>query len=145
MRGNCARLACLCVGIGAIVLGIATPAGAHGCCTLSLANAASGAVGTIATGGGGGGEGAVRPVNIAKPRVTLSDKRLRCSRGTWAGEPTEFTYHWLVGGTAKPGARSATLAITHALRGRKVQCGVTARNSAGSGSALSAPFRVHST
>jgi hypothetical protein len=257
MRGNCARLAWLSLGIGAIVLGAATPAGAQGCCTLSLAGASSGTVGTpyaitgsgtdvpadegpyyleidaipasftttcpsgyldgsqvaassggsfvafdepegvdssgnfsnpnaytaksagsvlfcgytddgagdtLATasqivdfqnpatsgsgggssgGSGGGGQGAVKPANTTKPHITRSGNRLRCTRGTWSGSPTEFAYHWLVGGKAKAGAHSATLTVTHALHGRKVQCGVQATNTAGSGSALSAPFHVH--
>jgi len=256
MRGHWARLAWLSIAIGAIALGVAAPAGAQGCCTLSLSGAASGTVGTPyaitgsgsdvpadegpyyleidaipasftttcpvgylngsqlaassggsfvafdepenvdsngnfsnpngytaktaasvlfcgytddgagdtlatasqivdfqSTGGGGGsggsgggggqtGQGAVKPANTAKPHVTRSGNRLRCTRGTWANSPTEFAYHWLVGGKAKAGARSSTLNVTHSIRGHKVQCGVQASNSAGSASALSAPFRV---
>jgi hypothetical protein len=254
MRGNWAKLACLSIGIGAIALGVAAPAGAQGCCTLSLSGASSGTVGTpyaitgsgtdvpanegpyyleidaipasftttcpagyldggsvaassggslvafdepegvdssgnfsnlnaytpkaatsvlfcgytddgagdtlaaasqivdfqaASTGGAGGGGGgqtgqtAVKPANTAKPHVTRSGNRLRCRPGTWSGSPAEFAYHWLVGGKTKAGARSATLTVTHALHGHKVQCGVTASNSAGSASALSAPFHVH--
>ncbi len=257
MRSHWARLACLSTGVGAIALAVAAPAGAQGCCTLSLSGASSGTVGTPyaitgigtdvpadegpyyleidaipasftttcptgyldggqvtgssggtdvafdepenvdssgnfsnlnaytaktagsvlfcgytddgatdtlavasqivdfqspSTGGGGGssgggggptGQGAVKPANTTKPRVTRSGNRLRCAAGTWSGSPTEFAYHWLVGGKTKAGARSATLVVTHAMRGRKVQCGVTASDSAGSASALSAPFHVH--
>jgi hypothetical protein len=255
MRGHWARLACLSIGIGAIALGVAAPAGAQGCCTLSLSGASSGTVGTPyaitgsgtdvpadegpyyleidaipasftttcptgylnggqvaassggsfvafdepenvdasgnfsnpngftaktagsvlfcgytddgagdtlasasqivdfqspstggGTGGGGGGptgQGAVKPANTTKPRVTRSGNRLRCMPGTWTNSPTGFAYHWLVGGKTKAGARSATLTVTHLLRGHKVQCGVKVSNSAGSASALSAPFRVH--
>ena len=89
------------------------------------------------------GQGAVKPANTTKPRVTRSGNRLRCTTGTWANSPTGFAYHWLVGGKTKAGARSATLTVTHLFRGHKVQCGVKASNSAGSASALSAPFRVH--
>ena len=78
-----------------------------------------------------------------KPRVTRSGNRLRCTPGTWANSPTGFAYHWLVGGKSKAGARSATLTVTHLVRGHKVQCGVKASNSAGSASALSTPFHVH--
>ncbi|MFZ0379437.1 MAG: hypothetical protein WCD11_16340 [Solirubrobacteraceae bacterium] len=254
MKANWTRLPCLSIGIGAIALGVAAPAGAQGCCTLSLSGAPSGTVGTpyaitasgtdvpadegpyyleidaipasftttcpagylnggqlagssggsdvafdepenvdssgnfsnpngftaktagsvlfcgytddgatdtlatasqivdfqaASTGGGGGGgggptgQGAVKPANTTKPRVTRSGNRLRCTTGTWANSPTGFAYHWLVGGKTKAGARSATLTVTHLFRGHKVQCGVKASNSAGSASALSAPFRVH--
>jgi hypothetical protein len=255
MRGNWAKLACLSIGIGGIALVVAAPAGAQGCCTLSLSGASSGTVGTpyaitgigtdvpadegpyyleidaipasftttcptgylsggqvtgssggtdvafdepenvdssgnfsnlnaftattagsvlfcgytddgatdtlaaasqIVTfqnpstgggnGGGGGGQtgpGAVKPANTAKPHVTRSANRLRCMPGTWSGSPTGFAYHWLVGGKTKAGAHGATLLVTHAMHGRKAQCGVTATNAAGSASALSAPFRVH--
>ena len=83
-----------------------------------------------------------KPVNTIKPRVRRSGKDLVCTRGTWANAPTRFSYRWLVGGKVKAGASRLTLAISHKLRGHKVQCGVTASTSAGTASALSAPFRV---
>jgi hypothetical protein len=98
-------------------------------------------------GGGGGqggqGQGAVKPVNTAKPHVSRSGNQLRCTRGSWADAPTHFAYHWVVSGKTKAGATSSKLKITHGLNGHKVQCGVKASNSAGSSSALSAPFKVH--
>jgi len=94
-------------------------------------------------GGGGGGHGAVGPANTAKPRVTRSGNQLRCTRGRWADSPTRFAYRWLVGGTAKADATGSTLAITHRLRGHKIQCVVQASNASGSTSARSAPLIVH--
>jgi hypothetical protein len=100
---------------------------------------------TVPSQGGGsqGGQGAVKPVNTAKPRVSRSGNQLRCARGSWANAPTHFAYHWVVGGKTKAGATSSRLTITHALHGHKVQCGVKASNAAGSSSALSARFAVH--
>jgi hypothetical protein len=95
------------------------------------------------SGQGGQGQGAVKPVNTAKPHVSRSGNQLRCTRGSWADAPTHFAYHWVVGGKTKAGATSSKLEITHGLHGHKVQCGVKASNSAGSSSALSAPFTVH--
>jgi hypothetical protein len=91
----------------------------------------------------GGQGGPVKPANTAKPRVTRSGNELRCTRGSWANDPTQFAYHWVVGGKTKAGATGSKLTITHGLHGHKVQCGVKASNSAGSDSALSAPFTVH--
>lgn len=92
--------------------------------------------------GGGGGQQVTKPVNTAKPRVTRSGNRLLCTRGTWTGSPTGFSYRWLVAGKVKHGATGRKLTITRKLRGEKVQCGVRASNSAGSSSALSASFHV---
>jgi hypothetical protein len=93
--------------------------------------------------GGGGSPNTVhKPVNTRKPRVRRSGKDLVCTRGTWANAPTGFSYRWLVGGKVKAGAFRRTLAVTHKLRGHNVECGVSASTSAGTASALSAPFRV---
>ena len=94
-------------------------------------------------GQGGQGQGAVKPANTAKPRVTRSGNQLRCVRGTWSNSPTHFAYHWVVGGKTKAGATSSKLTVTHGVHGHKVQCGVRASNAAGSSSALSAPLKVN--
>ena len=94
-------------------------------------------------GGGGGGQTTVKPADTGKPRVTRSGNQLRCTQGTWVNSPTEFAYHWVIAGKTKPGATRSKLTVIHALRGRSVRCGVKATNSAGSASALSAPFHVH--
>ncbi len=94
-------------------------------------------------GGGGQGQGAAKPANTAKPRVTRSGNQLRCTRGSWSNSPTSFAYHWVVGGKTKAGATSSKLTVTHGVHGHKVQCGVRASNAAGSSSALSAPLKVN--
>ena len=45
-------------------------------------------------------------------------------------------------GKRKRGARGRTLGVTRKLRGRKVQCRVTAHNAAGATTALSRPLRI---
>jgi hypothetical protein len=84
-----------------------------------------------------------KPQDTAKPHVTRAGNQLRCGRGIWTGSPKSFAYRWLVDGKVKAGATGRTLAVTHKLRGHKVQCGVKASNSGGSASALSAAFHVH--
>ena len=107
-----------------------------------------GAAGTLATaslvlsvqGSSAGGPG--RPANVSKPRVRRSGKKLVCKRGRWSNEPTRFSYAWLVNGKAKRGARRQKLPITRKLRGRGVQCKVTAFNAAGSSTVVSGRYRA---
>jgi hypothetical protein len=84
--------------------------------------------------------GAARPANVAKPRVSRSGRRLTCSRGTWSGGPTSFSYRWLAKG--KCVGSGSKLAVTRRLRGRKMQCAVTASNAAGAATAMSRALRV---
>lgn len=82
------------------------------------------------------------PRNVVKPRLVRKAARLVCKRGTWANRPRSFAYRWFVGDRRKVGAADATLRVTRALRGKRVQCVVTARNAAGSGRASSNTLRV---
>lgn len=82
-----------------------------------------------------------RPVNVHRPSVSRSGKTLRCSAGTWSNKPTRYAYRWAVNGNGKKGA-GHTLHVTSTLRHRKVQCSVTAYNTAGQGTATSSPFQV---
>ena len=84
-----------------------------------------------------------RPTNSKKPRITRRGSMLTCVTGTWSNHPTRYAYGWKVKGTTKRGANGRRLKITKALRKQKVQCIVTASNTAGHASATSAPFRVH--
>ncbi len=91
----------------------------------------------------GGSTGAARPENVARPKVTRSGRRLVCSRGTWSESPSRYRYQWRVNGKRTARASGRSLRITRAMRGRKVQCGVTATNAAGSTTAFSRALRVH--
>jgi hypothetical protein len=86
---------------------------------------------------------AAKPGNRVRPRVTRSGAKLSCSRGVWSGAPRSWSYAWLVSGEHKAVAAGQKLAVSRKLKGHKVQCRVTARNSAGAGTALSPPFAVH--
>jgi hypothetical protein len=81
-----------------------------------------------------------KPANVAKPRVTRSGRKLRCSAGTWSNGPTAMSFRWLVNG--KRGASGRKLSVTRKLRGRRVQCAVTASNAAGATTAVSRTLRV---
>jgi DNA-binding CsgD family transcriptional regulator len=85
-------------------------------------------------------QGMARPANVTKPRVRRSGGKLLCNRGRWRNSPSHYSYRWLVNGRAKRGARGQTLRITRQLRGRRVQCTVTASNAAGATIARSRPY-----
>ena len=84
-----------------------------------------------------------KPVDVVPPHVFRSGHNLVCSKGSWSGTPSSYTYGWLVNGKAKRGAHGTKLAVTRPLRGHRVQCSVTARNAAGSSTALSRPLSVN--
>lgn len=81
-----------------------------------------------------------KPTVVSRPRVTRSGNRLRCSRGRWSGNPTSYAYRWKVIHKAGTVGRGPTLSPTRKLRGRTVECLVTANNSAGRATATSLPF-----
>ena len=82
-----------------------------------------------------------RPANTKKPHVRRSGK-LTCNPGTWSNSPTGYAYRWLVNGKSKHGASRRRLSVGRKLRGRKVQCKVTASNAAGRTTAVSRAYRV---
>jgi hypothetical protein len=89
-----------------------------------------------------GPSAAAEPASVVRPRVRRSGSRLVCSPGSWSNSPSRYSYGWLVDGRRRRGARGSTLAISRRLRGRKVQCRVTAHNAAGATTALSRPLRI---
>jgi hypothetical protein len=90
----------------------------------------------------GAGSPALKPENVNKPRVRRFGRKLVCNRGRWSNSPSRYSYGWLVNGKRKRGARGRTLGVTRKLRGRKVQCRVTAANAAGATTALSRSVRI---
>ncbi len=86
---------------------------------------------------------AAKPVNTTRPRVTRSGHSLKCSRGIWSNAPSGFSYRWLINRHPGGHAHGRKLAVSRSLRGRRVQCSVTARNAAGASTAVSRPFAVH--
>jgi hypothetical protein len=90
----------------------------------------------------GPGPGAAKPANVKRPRVTRSGKSLACSPGKWSGNSGGYSYSWLVNGRQRPGATSRKLAVSRKLRGRKVQCSVTASGAGGKSTATSKALRV---
>lgn len=91
---------------------------------------------------GGGGGAVAKPANTSKPRLTRSGKKLVCQAGTWSSSSSGYSYSWLVNGKKKKGATGRKLSVTRSLRGRKVQCKVTAFNAGGSATAVSKSVRV---
>jgi hypothetical protein len=86
------------------------------------------------------------PTNTVPPEVAvrgggpaLLGKTLSCSNGTWTGIPTPtFTYRWLRDGVAIDGEESSVYVVTAADEGHSIFCEVTATNTAGGTSAVSA-------
>jgi hypothetical protein len=91
---------------------------------------------------GAGPNPAAEPASVKRPRVRRSGKKLVCQRGSWSNNPSRYSYGWLVNGKRKRGARGRTLGVTGKLRGRKVQCRVTAHNAAGATTAISRRLRI---
>jgi hypothetical protein len=90
-----------------------------------------------------------RPVNTSEPTVSGTatvGSRLTANRGTWVGEqPITYSFQWLrckaSGGSCGDigGASDSTYVVTNSDVGRSLRVRVTARNDAGSRSALSNP------
>ena len=84
----------------------------------------------------------VKPANTTRPTITRSGGRLTCRAGVWSGAPTQYGYAWFVSGRGMIDVHAPTLQVSHVLRGRRVQCGVTASNLAGVTTAKSNSYRV---
>lgn len=83
-----------------------------------------------------------KPALIAKPSVRRTGKKLVCSPGRWANNPSRYSYRWLVNGKAKRGATTRTMRVTRALRGKRVQCRVTASNAGGFATVVTRALRI---
>jgi hypothetical protein len=94
---------------------------------------------TVASGSQGAN---AKPAASSRPRVKRSGRLLRCSPGHWSGSPASYKYRWVVVHKAGVAGRNASLTVTRRLRGHRVECWVTAKNSAGSTTATSPPFNV---
>jgi len=82
------------------------------------------------------------PANTTRPSITRSGGRLTCRAGVWSSAPSRYGYAWFVSGRGQVGVHAQTLRISRALRGRRVQCGVTAFNAGGAATARSTSYRV---
>src|SRR5262249_50959223 len=80
---------------------------------------------TIGPAGGWPGAGG-KPAVVGRPRVSRSGGRLLCSRGTWSQRPTSYRYRWIVLHKAGTAGRGSMLVVSRRLRGRSVECSVTA-------------------
>jgi Ig domain of plant-specific actin-binding protein len=93
-----------------------------------------------------------RPVNTTEPSISGTatvGSRLTANRGTWVGEqPITYSFQWLRCNAAGDncaeivGATDTTYVVTQNDVGRSLRVRVTARNDAGSRSALSNPRAV---
>ncbi|MFZ6781243.1 hypothetical protein ACO0LD_30780 [Undibacterium sp. Ji83W] len=80
------------------------------------------------------------PVNSIAPAISGTSfvgSALACSTGTWSNAPTSYAYRWKRGTTQISGATAASYIVTTADVGQALTCTVTAKNSAGSASAVS--------
>jgi len=90
----------------------------------------------------------VAPQNTSLPSVSGAARdgsTLDASTGGWSNKPTSYAYQWQrcdsSGGTCKPiaNATGTHYTVTSADVGQTVKVGVTATNTAGSGTATSRP------
>ena len=81
------------------------------------------------------------PVNTARPVISGTPQPgniLRCSQGTWANAPTKYAYTWKRGSKAIRNATTNSYTVVSADVGRLLVCSVTAANTVGSATAVSA-------
>lgn len=74
------------------------------------------------------------PVNTAAPTLTGTPalgQTLTCSTGTWANNPTSFSYSWLRSGVPIAGQAGSTYVVQGADEGHVISCQVTAGNGGG--------------
>ncbi len=83
------------------------------------------------------------PAIVAPPRVRQTGRLLRCSAGTWTGDPTGFEYRWVLASSGRLLGRHPALAVTSRLRRRTVKCVVTASNASGTATASSSVLTAH--
>jgi hypothetical protein len=74
------------------------------------------------------------PVNTSAPALTgtpVPGQTLDCSAGTWANNPSGYTYAWLRDGSPLPGQYASTYVVQNADSGHSISCQVTAANVGG--------------
>ena len=77
---------------------------------------------------------ALAPVNTAAPVLTGTPalgQALNCSTGTWANNPTSFSYAWLRSGVPIAGQAGNAYVVQAADEGHTISCQVTAGNGGG--------------
>lgn len=85
---------------------------------------------------------AVAPVNTAAPALTGTPavgKTLSCSTGTWANNPSSFSFAWLRDGAPIAGQSAGTYVVQPADQGHAISCQVTASNGGGSYTVVGLP------
>jgi hypothetical protein len=85
---------------------------------------------------------AAMPAVVRRPWITSKRHVLTCHAGTWSNAPTSRRYEWFVKGHSRRVASGSRLTVRRSLRGRKVDCRVTAANAAGRASASSQAVRA---
>lgn len=84
---------------------------------------------------------ATAPTSLERPRLVQRGRRMVCKRGSWTGAAS-YSFTWKVAGRTRKGDTKPKLTVTRAMKGKKVQCAVTGRNSVGSSTVLSRPRRA---
>lgn len=78
------------------------------------------------------------PVNTQAPDIAGTPQvglELTCLPGVWTEHPNQFSYRWLLDGTAVDGATALTYTPPQAAENKSVACRVVASNAAGEGAA----------
>ena len=75
-----------------------------------------------------------KPVNTGVPKLTgtpVVGQTLTCSTGSWANNPTGYSYVWLRSDSPIPGQTGITYVVQSADQGHSISCLLTASNSGG--------------
>jgi hypothetical protein len=81
----------------------------------------------------------VRPSNTSPPVLSGTGKvgeTLGCTQGVWANNPTSYEFYWYRTGQEIRGAEANTYKLVTADAGKKIKCGVLAKNGAGNSSVV---------
>jgi len=100
---------------------------------------------TIGGGSPGGAQGTETagsgaPMNVARPRVSRSGRRLVCHPGSWSNVSGRYAFRWYFDG--RPSVSGRTAWLTGDVSGHKAKCRVTASGPGGSASATSPVLRL---
>jgi hypothetical protein len=85
----------------------------------------------------------VAVLNTVLPTITRTGNTLSCTTGTWSGVmPITYAWHWRRNGRLVSAATASTYVVGASDAGKQLVCSVTATNSVGSTTVVSAPVRV---
>lgn len=71
------------------------------------------------------------PTVVDMPHASQDADVLSCTMGNWTGEPTAYTYEWMIDGVALGASADATYVVIEDDVGKTASCVVSATNEVG--------------